>query len=259
MITSLTDHGKVFSQWSTWWLMAGQDIQLRYRRSLIGPFWISVAMAAQVIGLGLLFSAIFMQPVGPFLVYVGAGLLMWGLISSLMIEGCTALLDAEGHLRSLPVPISVLAARLAHRSVIIFLHNLLVIGVLMVALGLRPDVPLIAAIPGLILVVAFGYFWTVTMAPLCLRFRDITQVISSLVGILFFLTPIIWQTSQGRVAPLVIEANPLYHMVEVVRAPILGEWPTLLNWAMAGGTAALFAVTSLIALSLSRGRIYLWL
>jgi lipopolysaccharide transport system permease protein len=259
MLTAITDHAKVFTQWNTWWLMAGQDIKLRYRRSLIGPFWISAAMAAQVIGLGLLFSSIFMQPVGPFLVYMGAGLLMWGLISTLMLEGCTALVDSEGHLRALPVPTSVLAARLVHRAVIIFLHNAVVIGVLMVFMGLRIEPTMVAAIPGLLLVVAFGYFWTVTMAPLCLRFRDITQVLSSVISIAFFVTPIIWQTSQGRVDAWVIQGNPLYHLVEVVRSPLLGEWPTMLNWAVSGGTVALFAITSLIALSVSRGRVYLWL
>jgi ABC-type polysaccharide/polyol phosphate export permease len=259
MLGVATDFGQAFVGWRTWWLMAAQDIRLRYKRSAIGPFWLSVAMAVQVVGIGLLFSQIYDQPLDTFLLYISAGFVVWGLLSTMIGEGCSILVDAEGHLRALPIPTPVLAARMVSRNVMIFFHNLLVIGALIVFLGQRPSLELLAIVPGLAIMTLFGFFSAVLLGPLCLRFRDVTQVIASVLGVMFFLTPIIWMPSQGRVSDIVVQANPLFHIMEVVRAPLMGAFPTQVNWIVAGGLTLAVAVFAVISLALSRRRIYYWL
>ncbi len=93
----------------------------------------------------------------------------------------------------------------------------------------------------------------------CLRFRDVSQVISNIIQIAFFLTPIIWQPSQGRVSQEFILLNPFYHMIELLRAPLLGHPPTLLNWVVSLGVVAFFAAMAAVSVKISRGRIFLWL
>jgi lipopolysaccharide transport system permease protein len=259
MIGVATDIGQTFVSWRTWWLMASQDIRMRYKRSAIGPFWLSAAMAAQVIGIGLLYSQIFNQPLDEFLLYLGGGFLAWGLVAGQITDGSTILIEAEGHLRALRIPTPVLAARMVSRNLIIFMHNIVVIGGLMLFLGHWPTVALAAILPGLALIALFGYFLGIVLGPLCLRFRDVNQVIASLMGMAMFLTPIFWLPSQGRVSQIVVLANPLYHMIELIRAPLLGRFPTELNWIVAAGCVGAASVLALVSLKVSRQKIYFWL
>ncbi|MFZ4071906.1 MAG: ABC transporter permease [Caulobacterales bacterium] len=259
MLGVAADFGQTLFGWRTWWLMSSQDIRLRYKRSTIGPFWLSVAMAVQVCGIGLLFSQIYDQPLDSFLLYISSGFLVWGLVAALIGEGCMILIEAEGNLRALPIPAPVLSARMVARNVIIFFHNLLVIGGLILFLGLRPGLEVLMFIPGVALIALFGFFCGVLLGPLCLRFRDVAQVVSSIIGVAFFLTPIIWMPSQGRVSELVVQANPLFHLTELVRAPLLGTQATELNWIVSAGVTAGVAVLSVVSLALSRRRIYFWL
>ena len=62
-------------RWRTWALMAGQDILLRYRRSVLGPFWISISMAALILAIGYLYSAVMNLPLVTYLSYLAFGLL----------------------------------------------------------------------------------------------------------------------------------------------------------------------------------------
>jgi lipopolysaccharide transport system permease protein len=239
--------------------MATHDIRLRYRRSLLGPFWLSITMAAQVLGIGLLFSQIMDLPIDTFLMYIGASLLIWGLIAGLIGDGCNVLIDSAGHLRAVPIPTPVLAAQVIQRQLIVFLHNAVVVVVMMAFFGLRPTVALMALPLGVLIVLAFGYFMAVAFGPICLRFRDLAQVVGSVLQVAFFVTPVIWLRGQGRLSDVFVDANPLYHLIEVVRAPLLGQWPTALNWIVAGGVLGCTIVLAFISLSVSRRKIYMWL
>ena len=59
------------------------------------------------------------------------------------------------------------------------------------------------------------------------RFRDIPQLINSIVQIVFFVTPIMWKPELLRSRdPIIADFNPFYHLVEIVRAPLLGQLPS---------------------------------
>lgn len=259
MLQTLQEFGLSATRWRTWTLMGNQDIRMRYKRSLLGPFWISLSLAVLVIGLALLYGQIFMQPFDRFLRWLCAGFVVWWLFSGMISEGCNLAIEAEQHLRSLAVPIPVLAARMVYRNWIVFLHNAVVVVVMLVLLRLAPGIEILWIVPGLILLLAIGYFAAVALGPLCLRFRDVQQVIANVLQISFFMTPILWMPSQGRVNSAFVERNPLYHMIEVVRAPILGQAPTASDWLYAGTLLAALVVIALVALTVSRKRLFLWL
>jgi len=254
-----SDVGATFTRWRVWFLLGNQDISLRYRRSIIGPFWISLSLGAMVLGMGLLYSQIFTADIGTYLTWLGASFLVWILVSSMINEGCAVAMEAESQLRSVPLPLPVLAARMLHRNFVIFLHNTIVITVLMAMFGYRPGMELLYAPAGLAVLLMIGYFATLILAPLCLRFRDVPQIIGNMLQIVFFITPIIWMPSQGRVNPLIIQFNPFHHMLEIVRAPILGAPPTELNWIVTLSMLGGLMLISMVVLGLTRRRIFVWL
>ena len=89
-------------------------------------------------------------------------------------------------------------------------------------------------IPGLALVVVNVAWMAYLLAMLSARYRDIPQVIASVMTILYFVSPVMWQPSliPAGTAHLLLGLNPMYHLLQVIRLPILGQVPTMENWVL---------------------------
>src|SRR6266516_1216378 len=75
-----------------WWTMATQDIALRYRGSVLGPFWLTISMAIMIAALGLIYSRLFNMEINRYLPFLTVGLVVWQFVSSVMIDGCNTFL-----------------------------------------------------------------------------------------------------------------------------------------------------------------------
>lgn len=239
--------------------MADQDIKMRYKRSMLGPFWISIAMATTVVTIGVLYAEVLNQPYKEFLSWFGCGVLAWALVSSVMLESCTIVADNDSILRSVSMPIPMLSARMVYRNVVIFWHNALVVGILLVLFGLRFSMETFYVIPGLALIILFAVFLGVALGPISARFRDLAQVVASIVQVLFFFTPVFWVPRPDMSRPFLVDGNPFFHLVQLVRAPLLGDAPTITNWQVGLAAVGVMAVLSVLSLAVSRKSIYLWL
>ncbi|KRA57523.1 hypothetical protein ASD89_07640 [Caulobacter sp. Root656] len=259
MLAAVDELAAVVSRWRVWFLMANQDISLRYRRSLLGPFWISLAMATLILGLGLLYSQIFHQPFKEYVSYIAAGLVVWTLLSGLLLESCNVVMEADTHLRALPLPLSLFASRMVFRNVIIFGHNLLVVLVMLLIFQHTISPLILLALPGLLVITTFGFAVALVLGPLSARFRDIPQIMASLVQLAFFLTPIFWKAGQLRANNPAIIFNPLFHFVELIRQPLLGHTPTAINWGVALGVTAGALALAVVVQALTRRKLFLWL
>ena len=244
--------------WPLWMRVAQQDIALRYKRSIIGPFWISLSLAAMIVGMSLLYSQIFKQDFKEYLIYLAVGLLCWNYLSAMINESCGVLID-DTYLRALPVSVVGLAGRAMMRNGIIFGHNLLTVLAMLLIFQAPFTWEALHAISGLVVYAIVGVLLGAILGPVCLRFRDLAQVISNILAILFFLTPIIWKPEQvaGRLA--LVELNPLFHLIELVRAPLLGKAVPLQSWLFVLATLGVLLLAALFVLSLTRRRIYMWM
>lgn len=259
MLAVVDEFAAVISRWRVWFLMANQDIGLRYRRSLLGPFWISIAMAMLVLGLGLLYSQIFHQPFKEYISFIAAGLVAWYFLSGMLLESCTVVTEADGHLRALPLPLPLFAARMVYRNLIIFGHNLVVVVIMLLIFqrSLSPMALLMA--PGVVVFSVFGFSLSLILGPLSARFRDIPQVVSSLVQLAFFLTPIFWRANQLRPNNPAVHFNPFFHFVELVREPLLGRAPTITNWTFAISVTLASLGVAVVIQAYTRRKLFLWL
>ena len=109
-----------------WFMLGLQDIKQRYRRSVLGPLWITIATGVMAAALGLLYSMLFQIPVAKFLPHVTVGLIMWNFISGAIKEGSTIFIDNEGLIKQLPAPLSVHVYRLVWRQTLFLAHNLVI-------------------------------------------------------------------------------------------------------------------------------------
>jgi ABC-type polysaccharide/polyol phosphate export permease len=259
VMDAVVDMAAGLRSWRTSYLLALQDIELRYKRSFLGPFWISAALVATVLALAFVFAPVFRADFVPYISFIGAGLLTWYLIIALVNEGCASIVEHASFLHNVNFPVSAIAARIVVRNTIVFMHNLAAIMVLLLIFGARPTLVALLAIPGAALIMMIGYFLVMALGPLCARFRDIPLIIQSALQVIFFITPIFWMPNAAQHHPMIAAGNPVYHLIELVRAPLLGHFPTPINWQVGLLCCAATAVLAGLSVSTTRRRLPLWL
>ena len=216
--------------WRLWFRLGWNDILQKYRRSVLGPFWLTASTATMVVALGVLYAELFNERIDDFIPFFCAGLLVWNLIASYLTEGGTLFTGSESYIKQIRLPFSMYVYRSSWAKLIIFAHNFIIyIGVL-IYFQLWPGVISLLAVPGLMLVVLNGTIVSFSIGIVSARFRDIPQLIASFVQILFFLTPIFWKPELLKGHAYITDFNPFFHLLEIVRAPLLGNLPSTTNY-----------------------------
>ena len=220
-------------------MLGWQDIKLQYRRSLLGPFWLTLSMGTLVGALGFLYGALFGIAIDDYLPFLALGFVAWGLISGIASDGCMAFIGAENFIKQIKLPYSTFVYRVVWRNLIIFAHNFVIYIVVAIVFGIWPGATALLLLPGLALIVANGLWVCLLVGMVCARFRDVPEIVASVLRITFFMTPIIWKPEQLGKRIGLVDLNPFFHFIEMVRAPLLGQTPAALTWAvglaMAGG------------------------
>ena len=224
-----------------WGMLGWQDIRRRYRRSVLGPFWLTISMGMLVAMLGALYGALLKVEFAVYVPFLALGVIVWTLISGLITEGCTAFISAESIIKQTNLPLSVHVYRMVWRNLLIFFHNFVIFVVVAALFAIWPGWTGLLALPGILLLCLNGIWVGLFLGVVSARYRDVPPIVASLVRILFFVTPIIWmpELMPGRalMLALVLDFNPFFHFVELVRAPLLGQAPELVSWlAVAGVT-----------------------
>jgi lipopolysaccharide transport system permease protein len=229
-LKALIDFTSGFALWPLWVRLGWNDILQRYRRSLLGPFWLTASMAIMVIALGIVYSEIFNTPIREFLPFLCVGLLVWNFLSSFLVEGGALFIGAESYIKQIRLPYSVYVYRSSWSKLVIFIHNFGIYFGVLLYFQIWPGAVALLAIPGLFLVLANGALATLSIGMVSARFRDVPQIVNSIVQIVFFVTPIMWKPELLQNRSYVVEFNPFFHLIEVVRAPLLGTMPSRNNY-----------------------------
>ena len=242
-----------------WGTLGWQDIKQRYRRSALGPFWLTISTAIMVGALGFVYAGIFHQKLGEYLPFVAAGIILWGFISTIANESCTVFIVAEGIIKQVRLPLTVHVCRMVWRNCIILMHNALILVLLYVFFGYGFRLDLLA-IPFALVIFAINSVWLgILLGVFCTRFRDIAPIVANIVQLLFFITPIMWRPEALGARKWVADYNPVFHCIELIRAPLLGQPFPALSWIIAlvlafGGMGMAF-----LALARFRHRIAYWI
>lgn len=241
--------------------LAYSDIRQRYRRSSLGPFWITISMGVTIACIGIIFGNIFKAPLKEFLPFLSAGLILWGFISSVLSEATSVFPSAEGIIRQLPIPLFTHILRMITRNLYILAHNLIVLPIVYICVQRPVDPVAFLAIPGLLVLLVNLAWMTLLISIICARYRDLTQIVASILQIFFYVTPIIWMPSllPSRASIMILEPNPFFHLLSIVREPLLGIAPTLNNWVFSLAMALIGSLFSIVLFNIYRKRISYWL
>jgi homopolymeric O-antigen transport system permease protein len=241
-----------------WTALAFQDIKLRYRGSVLGPFWMTISTFVMVIAMGFIYAHLFHTDTRSYMPYLTMGLIVWQLISTLITEGCQTFLATETVIQQVPIPFSIHAYRVVCRNFIVFAHNLVIVPLGLVVFAIPLDWHLLEVAAGCVVLAVNGVWVCIFLGTLSARFRDIVPIVTSFLQVAFFLTPVFWPIEALGIYRPLAELNPLFAAIDVIRAPLIGvpvaaySWPVLLVATVlgCGATFLLFARY--------RGRIAYW-
>jgi lipopolysaccharide transport system permease protein len=247
--------------WRLAWALGVADIKLRYRGSMLGPFWLTLSFAIMVGAMGFLYAELFQTDVHSYLPYLTTSLLLWNYMSALVTDGCMCFTQSESLIKGARMPFTVHALRSVIRNTIVLAHNVIVVVGLFLIMQVHVSMYLLAFVPGFLLWLVDGFAISLLLGAFCARFRDVPQIVASVMQIAFFLTPIMWYAnllenhSRER---LLIDLNPFYYLIQIVRAPLLGI--SLPVDVIVGALAVSVGIILLSAVGFmrSRGRIAYW-
>jgi lipopolysaccharide transport system permease protein len=254
----LLDLAETARLWRLCWTLAWLDIRLRYRGSMLGPFWLTLSTAVMVGSMGFLYAFLFRMDLHEYLPFLALSLVLWGYLSGLVTEGCTAFTQVEGMIRSVRMPFSLYAARMVIRNMIVLAHNVVVVVVVYALLRVWPGARAVLALPGVALWLVDSLAVCLLLGALCARFRDIPPIVGSIMQMAFFISAVIWKPEQLGQHEWMLLPNPFFTLLEVVRAPLLGELASMAVWASALIYSAVLVGISWLLFARVRGRIAFW-
>jgi len=257
---ALADFAEGISAWRMWGRLGWQEIKRRYRRTVIGPFWTTLSLGVFIVVLGIVWAQLWRQDPKAYLPFLCAGMLAWTMVAGIITEGCMAFVAGEGLIKQLRFPHSILSCSVAWRNLVVFLHNLVIFAAIAVYAGVPVTPASLLVVPGLVLVWVNGVWVATVLGMACARFRDVQQVITSVLQISMFVTPIFFTPDQlGPRFEGFVDFNVLFHYVDIVRSPLLGRAPATWSWTVTIAGTILGWGFTLWAYGRYRGRLPYWL
>lgn len=244
--------------WQVWSLMGWHDIRNRYRRSYVGPLWTTFSIAFFVVALGTLYASLFGRPIEIYIPHLTLGIVGWSYLSGVVVGSCNAFTEAENFIKGINQPLTTYVFRVIWRYVVTFAYHLVVFLLVLLYFRIPLGPMTLLAVIGVGLIFLNSIWVGMVMAIAAARYRDLFEIVSNLMRIAFFLTPVIWMPDMLGGRSVYLDFNPFYHFLELFRAPLLGQPPELLNWTVAVGVAVIGWPTAILMLARTRDRVPYW-
>lgn len=244
--------------WELWLTLGWHDVHQRYRRSIVGPFWLTISMGMMIGGLAYLYSGLFGQSLENYLPHVAAGIIVFSLITTIVTESSSVFISSSRTILQTKAPLSIYIYQMLWRSVLVFAHNMCIYLVLLPFFDFHLGLVTLLALPGLFLNIVIGFWVGVIVGGLSARFRDVPPIVASVMQVAFFLTPVFWTPASLKGREAFVYMNPFYYLLDVVRLPLLGQAPPLTMWLVVIAMACAAGIVALLFFARYRARIPYW-
>lgn len=246
--------------WRVWLLLGWQDIRLRYRRSFFGPFWITISMVLMIYSMGFLYGSLFGMDLKTYFPFLATGFLAWLFILNLINENTQTFIEAKEYLKQIKIPHLVFVLRVVTRNVIIFAHNIVAVIPILIYFRVPVYGHILALFLGLVIIILNGTVYGLILGMLGARFRDVGQIVLSMMQVVFFVTPVMWSPSMLPAKyKFFVNLNPFVNLIDLIRSPLTGISTSLYDYAISSGFLFVGIIVLLILYSKFRHRIVFWL
>ena len=220
-----------------WTLSAWLDIVVTYRRSRLGPLWLIMPSAVYIWGVGSVFAGLWHTHITHFVAQLALGWTVFTVMHSVIVQSTMVLQGSRSFIMDGRTRLTDFILRSMAKAVFYFLMALPMTALAVAVFPSLHPWGLLVALGAFVLVIINTFTAGVVFALMGARFPDIQEVVNNIFRVLFLFTPIVWLPAQmpphslrGQIARM----NPFYHLIEVFRAPILGEHVSVLSWSYVG-------------------------
>jgi ABC-type polysaccharide/polyol phosphate export permease len=256
---ALADLRAGFEQNWLWVRLAHQDMRLRYRGSLLGPFWQTITTVVLIGSMGFIYAKLFHVALHDYLPLLSVGLVMWSFVAGLITEGCGTFDAVRGIIQQVKLPLSLHAYRLVYRNFLILAHNIVIVPIVLLLFRHHVEwLGLLGVVPVLLLVAINGVAVSILLGMVCARFRDVAPIVASVVQVVFFVTPIVWPPQALGSNAWWAVLNPLYTPIDLIRSPLLGVPESPHSWSILVFVTLFNCAVSFMFFSRFRARVAFW-
>jgi ABC-type polysaccharide/polyol phosphate export permease len=254
---ALIDYVDSVSRYELWMALAWFEIKVQYKRSVLGPFWITLSTGIAIATIGPIYAKLMGAKIDNYFSYLATSIILWNFIAGVINTTDIALIGAEGLVKDAKLPFIMFIIKEVFKNIIYLAHTSLILVILMFFFTFDVNLPLFILCFS---IVVANLFWIgLFLSIVCTRFRDVAQIVTSLVQVAFFVTPVMWQPHMIGDRHFVVALNPFYYLIDVLRNPLLDGRVDLRNLgvcviaAIVGNAGAFFLFT------IARRRIAYWL
>ena len=242
-----------------WAYLAWQETKVKYRRSILGPFWITLSAAIFIAALGPIYGTLMGEgSTLSYIFYLAIGYIIWQFISGLILDGCQAYISSEALIKEKSLPISIYPMVVVWRNLILLVHNIVIIIFLSVWCVPVVTYSLISLPIALFVLSINGLSYAIYLGAASARFRDIPQIIASLLQLLFVLTPVFWYPNALKGKSWAFEFNPFYHFLEIIRAPLIQGKIPIESWKFVLLITVINILIAIVTFIKTRSKIAFW-
>jgi len=245
-----------------WGFLAMDAINSRFRRSFLGLGWLVINALAFALGAGYLWASIFQIEPSEFVPYIGLGFAIWGFVAAMLVEGCDIIFASSAYTKQLPIPYSVFILRSVMVQAFYFAVAFVATVLASMALGLELTWGALWALPGIVVMLWIGLSVATILSFVGARFRDLSHAISSVLQLLFVLTPIIYPASilETRGFAWVTQYNPIASLLDLIRVPLIeGRAADQYDYLFLGGVGIVLSIVAFLSVSKLAKRAIFWL
>jgi ABC-type polysaccharide/polyol phosphate export permease len=258
---AIDDIAGAFRHFQNCVFLAITAVKLRYRRSLLGPLWITLTTAIFIFFISYLYSGLMATGFSDYLLNIALGWTAWHFISDSVLKGAQTFQQGAGIIKSSNIEKFTLVLRTVLTNLIVFAHNLIIPLLVFVVVGFPFTLATWLVVPGLALIILSAVWSATLLGLLCARYRDLYPLLQACMRVFFFLTPIIW--SPALIAPnsprrLFLDLNPFAHYLAIWRKPLMGEYPDALSWYVTGGLTFFGLCVAFVAFARYRREVVFW-
>lgn len=210
-------------------------------------------------GMGPLYSSLFGTELSKFFPHLALGIIFWGFFSSVVTEACNAFVGSSNYLKQGYFPISLFVWRSIARNLIQFAHQIVLYVPVALWAGISLSWSALLVIPAMAIAIINAHALGLLLGLICTRFRDVTQIVTSVMQMLMFLTPVFWLPESLPDRAKYILWNPFAQMLDLLRTPLMGGVAAAHSWLGILGWSALTLIGSAILFSRYRRRVVYWL
>lgn len=218
--------------WRIWTALSWNANKMEYRRTILGPFWIAIQQSIFIAALGYIFASIQKENYSSFFVYFATGYTFWLLIFSFVTSAGNTFKGINGLPHMTKAAISNHVYLQFTSQILRFAHISIPLIIILIVFNdiLSINTPLLFC--GIFMLMSFGFWISILLGCLYLRFQDLELAATSIMQVMFFVTPIMFQTTRIPGGEKLSSYNPFYHLLVVVRGSIISENVTTVSWVV---------------------------